>query len=284
MSIAYTARQVRALIDLWGLPVDIGALNHVDECMILRDDWRYDQVMRALAWLRALNASGSSIYIRPARALAVHPWVLLDDLDADAFTHLQDEHPPAVRIQTSPGNWQAWLRVDRDLDIDERTAAGRWLARRYGADPGAVGGVQFGRCPGFTNRKPSRQLPSGLYPFATLALDSIVPDAIVRLDGALAAAVADPTRAAAGAAGETGRRTPGHGRDQSRIDFAIACRLVEAGRTDDEIARAIRAARRDRKAERADYIERTVRGARARVAAERCAMEPADEAPARPGI
>ena len=72
------------------------------------------------------------------------------------------------------------------------------------------------------------------------------------------------TRPAPGVAGE--RDPIDRTADQSRRDFAIACRLVEMNRSDDEIAAAIRAARHDPKAQRVDYIERTIRAARRHVA------------------
>ena len=71
------------------------------------------------------------------------------------------------------------------------------------------------------------------------------------------------TRLAPGAAGETD--PIGRTGDQSRRDFAMACRLVEMNRSDDEIAAAIRAVRNDPKAHRVDYIERTIRAARRHV-------------------
>ena len=70
------------------------------------------------------------------------------------------------------------------------------------------------------------------------------------------------------AAGERNREH-GHG-DQSRRDFAVACRLIEAGREDEEIMRAIQAARLDAKAQRRDYLERTVRAARAHIGRKKC--------------
>ena len=54
-------------------------------------------------------------------------------------------------------------------------------------------------------------------------------------------------------------------RDRSAIDFAIACRLVEAGRTETEVAAVIRSAGHDAKGGRPEYIARTIAAARRRV-------------------
>ena len=59
------------------------------------------------------------------------------------------------------------------------------------------------------------------------------------------------------------------GQDRSTQDFAAACRLIEHGRSDEEIANAIREIRAgygDPKGQRQDYIERTIRAARRHVA------------------
>ena len=53
--------------------------------------------------------------------------------------------------------------------------------------------------------------------------------------------------------------------DQSRIDFAIACRLVEIGQDDSVIAAVLREVRQDTNAAASGYIERTISAARRRV-------------------
>ena len=147
---------------------DVGALNHGTDQMSLREDWNRGQVWRAAGWMAARNATGSSIYVRPARALEAHPWALIDDLTAQALEKVRTDHPPAIVVETSPGNYQAWIRVQRAVPVEIRTAIARTLAQTYGGDLGGVGGHQFGRCPGTTNQKPTRRLPDGRAPFAAL--------------------------------------------------------------------------------------------------------------------
>ena len=46
---------------------DVGALDHESERMSLREDWTRSQVWKAAGWIAARNATGSSVYVRPAR-------------------------------------------------------------------------------------------------------------------------------------------------------------------------------------------------------------------------
>ena len=230
---------------------DVGALDHATDRMSLREEWRRGQISRSTGWMAARNTTGSSIYIRPARALKAHPWVLIDDLTAAALEKVRKDHPPGVVVETSPRSFQAWVRIQRSVPVDTRTAIARTLAQAYGGDPGGVGGNQFGRCPGTTNQKSDRRLANGHAPFATL-----------RHAGGEIVTVTIPdeettTRPPPMATGETDP-APARRGDQSTRDFAVACRLVEAGRHDEEIMRAIQAARLDKKAQRHDYLERTV--------------------------
>ena len=75
---------------------------------------------------------------------------------------------PAAVVETSPGNFQAWLKHGEVLDEVTSTRAAKLLAERFGGDPGSADWRHFGRLAGFTNPKPSRRLASGLQPFARL--------------------------------------------------------------------------------------------------------------------
>ena len=237
---------------------DIGALHHASERMSLREDWSRSQVWKALDWIAARNTTGSSIYVRPARTLAAHPWIFVDDLNTETLARLEEEHRAGIVVETSPSLFHAWLRIQEPVTAPIRTAIARELAKRFGGDPGSIGGHQFGRLPGTTNRKPNRGLADGRAPFARLRA--------ARNAGTALAHVTIPSEQEAATAATATRtdpdRSPQRRGDQSRRDFAIACRLVEAGRGDGETAAAIQAARLDKKAQRIDYLERTVRAAR----------------------
>ncbi len=122
-------------------------------------------VMRRLPWLRAQNAKGININVRPVGSHLS----LLDDLSLLQTEELSAQGFEACCvIETSPSNYQAWLDHGRDLTPSEATTAARMLADRFGSDKGAAGRRHAGRLAGFTNRKESRRLPNGLFPFVRL--------------------------------------------------------------------------------------------------------------------
>jgi DNA primase RepB-like protein len=144
---------------------DIG-VKRVDGTMILREGWGARQVLKSLLWLRRENLNRGHIYVRPAGA---HGLSLIDDLKADALVRMKAEgFTPAAVVETSPGNFQAWLKHGEVLDEAASTRAAKLLAERYGGDLGSADWRHFGRLAGFTNPKPNRRLASGLQPFARL--------------------------------------------------------------------------------------------------------------------
>jgi hypothetical protein len=76
---------------------------------------------------------------------------------------------PAIVIETSPNNHQAWLNHGRIIfDHSVSTQAAKELAHRFCGDPSGADWRHFGRLAGFTNQKPERCLASGLPPFVRL--------------------------------------------------------------------------------------------------------------------
>jgi len=77
--------------------------------------------LKSLLWLRRENLNRGHIYVRPA---GVHGLSLVDDLKADTFLRMKaDGFAPAAVVETSPGNFQAWLKHGEVLD--EAAARGR---------------------------------------------------------------------------------------------------------------------------------------------------------------
>ena len=66
---------------------------------------------------------------------------------------------PAAIVETSPGNYPAWLKHPERLSKEVSTAAARALAEKFGGDRGAADWRHFGRLSGFTNRKASTSTP-----------------------------------------------------------------------------------------------------------------------------
>jgi hypothetical protein len=123
-------------------------------------------VLEQLSRLKRHNQRGAHIYFRPS---GEHRFTILDDLDQPALTRLSaDGFDPCAVIQTSPGNFQAWLKHASTLPKLLGTLAAQTLARRYHADLSAADWRRFGRLPGFTNRKPKHRRPDGRFPFVQL--------------------------------------------------------------------------------------------------------------------
>jgi hypothetical protein len=125
-----------------------------------------ESVLSRLPLLKAHNARGAHIYIR---ASGEHRFTVLDDLDRDSGDRLSaDGYEPCALVETSRGNFQAWLKHDDVYPAPLSTLIARTLAERYGADPSAADWRRFGRLPGFTNCKPKYLRSDGLYPYVLL--------------------------------------------------------------------------------------------------------------------
>ena len=123
-------------------------------------------VLDRISLLKYRNAHGSHIYIRPS---GEHRFTALDDLNETSLARLSaDGFTPCAVVETSAGNFQAWLKHPRVFPKPLSTFAAQTLAARYDADPSAADWRRFGRLPGFTNSKPKYRKPSGLFPFVRL--------------------------------------------------------------------------------------------------------------------
>jgi hypothetical protein len=115
-------------------------------------------------------ARSAHIYIRPA---GEHRFTVLDDLSAEAVQRLAaDGYEPCAVVETSSGNFQAWLKHSALYPAALSTFVAQTLARRYGADPNAADWRRFGRLPGFTNCKPNYRQENGLFPYVLLRSSS----------------------------------------------------------------------------------------------------------------
>ena len=123
-------------------------------------------VLAKLSLLKYRNARGSHIYIRPS---GEHRFTVLDDLNEGSIARLSaDGFDPCTVVETSVGNFQAWLKHTAVLPKLVGSLAAQLLARRYDADLSAAGWRRFGRLPGFTNCKPKYRKPDGFFPFVRL--------------------------------------------------------------------------------------------------------------------
>src|SRR6202789_2192101 len=123
-------------------------------------------VLDRLSLLKYRNARGSHIYIRPS---GEHRFTVLDDLNEASLTRIsEDGFSPCAVVETSAGNFQAWLKHPGVFPKLIGTFAAQTLARRYHADPSAADWRRFGRLPGFANCKPKYRKPDGHFPLVHL--------------------------------------------------------------------------------------------------------------------
>jgi hypothetical protein len=124
------------------------------------------EVFDKLDWCAAENAKGYHVYIRPSGPSQL---TLIDDLTRKSLDTLLDTgYTPACVVETSPGNFQAWLKHAWTLNSEEGTVAAKILAERFGGDPNSADWRHFGRLAGFTNPKPLYRLANGLFPYSQL--------------------------------------------------------------------------------------------------------------------
>jgi len=203
-----------------------------------------------LAWLRAENAQGAEIYIRPARGSA-WPLVFLDDVDAQRAVAVVRKYA-ALAIRTSvAGGCHLWLACRRRLDEPERATVQRWIASRIHADPASTSGEHLGRLAGFRSWK-----RHGVWVNVLQASMTATP-----WDPAPALEAEGCTRLAQG---RTRTDPPAATRlevdsSPSGRDWAWVCSLLEAGHDASDLHRRLAlsaAARRGHDAER--YAARTI--------------------------
>jgi len=170
-----TERQVRSQLKAMGCGAyEVGVLppkSRRDLSAERTRTWTSEQILDALGWLRRMNALDRDIYIRPAPLPGdqAEPLVFVDDLTpAQAEAMERAGYGFAVKVESSPGRFHGWVRVnDQPISREEATAAAKALAREFGGDPHSADWRHYGRLCGFTNRKPERRTERG-QPFALL--------------------------------------------------------------------------------------------------------------------
>ncbi len=139
----------------------------IGERMELRT-WSKDTLLKdeTIGHLKLKNMKGCNIYIRPA---GEHGLTLIDDLKGATVDQMKATgFQPAAVVETSPNNYQAWLKHGQELPKDVSTAAARLCAEKFDADHGSADWRHFGRLAGFTNRKSKYQMEGGHFPFVKL--------------------------------------------------------------------------------------------------------------------
>lgn len=144
---------------------EVGIFDANAEKMITKT-WDRETILKSVPFLKYQNMQGRHIYIRPAGA---HHLTMVDDLSAAKVEQMRkDGFTPAVVVETSPNNFQAWVKHHSTLQPELSTRVSRELAKTYGGDPSSADWRHYGRLAGFTNCKSKYQQPSGHYPFVLL--------------------------------------------------------------------------------------------------------------------
>lgn len=154
--------------------------------------WSRADLVQSAAWLKRMNAQGNDVYIRPA---GEHGLVLVDDLKPQALERMKAAgFAPAATLETSPGHYQAWVKLaDQPLSDEMRRMAAQGLAEQYGGNPNSADPHRYGRLAGFTNQKPEHTRDDGRQPYV-LAHDcpgqvaTAAPAYLKRIEQALEAA------------------------------------------------------------------------------------------------
>lgn len=252
-------------------------------------------------FLKTINARGKHIYVKPE---GDHGLVFLDDVTAEAIAEMNETgFEPAVSIETSPDNFQVWIKLsDEPLSKEIRVAATKKLARKFNADPASADADHFGRLAGFTNCK-AKYEDNGKHPLVKLKsaagkLASMAKEFLEELFTFLKKMMGMATRVAntqQKAGFKKGRleaiakyraqfsssnpkdeylnqaqsiiKKYGDETDYSRMDFMVTKSMIDKGFSHTQIAEAMETSSpnvEDRKAGHLDdYIQRTIRAAQA---------------------
>lgn len=251
------------------------------ESVMIPRVWNAETTLKSVPWLRYQNREGRNIYVRP---MGEHDLSMVDDLTTDAVLAMKEAgFNPAVIVETSPGNFQAWLKHCERISKEVSTAAARALAEKFGGDSGAADWRHFGRLAGYSNRKGKYfNASTGLYPFVRLieAAGSVYPEA----ERFLAGVKSDLERGYAereylrsrhfGPAGsvhrgdlkslDVFRADSRYSGDGTRVDLAYAVYALSHGASAQEVDTAIRSrdlSHKGNERRQNEYVERTIKKA-----------------------
>lgn len=94
---------------------------------------------------------------------AASQFIVLDDVK-DTSRYQSADLPGFMIIESSPKNYQVWIRLNQPVNDDRRVE----LMQAYSPDAAAATAKRNGRMPGFRNCKISRRQPDGSCPWAKI--------------------------------------------------------------------------------------------------------------------
>jgi hypothetical protein len=245
----------------------VGILNRDHKTMVIKNNLSSDSVLNYINFLKHKNVNGHDIYICQENSVD-RALILVDDLDSFKIGQMVNRGVnPACVVETSPCNFQVWVSLGQTpMPKSQRKLVAALLAREFGGDLASTDANHFGRLAGFTNRKPCHKTGNG-YPFVlckshsgahadkssevrdwakrqvekSLRTESEIPNSPLSLSLDLARPEAPIN----------GRFTIYFNQwknltikkyltiDLSRGDFAVSCRLLKQGYTNDDVINAI---------------------------------------------
>ncbi len=136
------------------------AMNWTARALSSRDGVEMDRIIASLAEIERMEGRGENLYLTP-RSERCH-FILVDDMTPDRLAALKSTgFAPAIVIESSPGNFQAILKIEKASSKDEaddlEKRAANAIIRRLNADfgdPKISGAIHPHRMPGTRNCKP----------------------------------------------------------------------------------------------------------------------------------
>lgn len=161
----FTTRAIKYQLTAMGCSTfDIG-LRHEPTGQMLNFELLSEfEIIKRIDWFKAKNKERYHIYVRPSD---INGLLLVDDLTQLMINRMIRERVrPALVIETSPNNFQAWVRICLGpINNQIATMAAKLLAKRYNGDSGSADFKHYGRLAGFTNVKPKHVNEQGQYPY-----------------------------------------------------------------------------------------------------------------------
>ncbi|MCK0536081.1 MULTISPECIES: DNA-primase RepB domain-containing protein [unclassified Anaerobiospirillum] len=124
-----------------------------------------DAIRSLIPRLKMDNARGRDVYIRPSLDYE-HGLILMDDLSADLINTMKKSRMvPACVVESSPENYQIWVKLPFPLPHNLRGKISRLMASKFGSDPNSADYAHLGRLAGFRNHKAIHHAKYGRAPW-----------------------------------------------------------------------------------------------------------------------
>ena len=228
--------------------------------------WSVAPSLDSFGYIKAMNRQGLHIFMRPENEGC---FLMLDDIPRRELPAQQNGtgyRPGRLVVETSPDNFQVWIKAHRKLSNPEK----RYWINYFNSDPACDPNLRWGRCPGFRNRK-DKYCEKGRYPLSRLIwVDwqnvAEVPTVNLPDETDRPKKIAVPTAKKRKSSGPV-KRSDYARDDASATDFAYVLALLRRSFDDDEIIQRLLSERTDwenHKGERRQsaYLRRTLNRAK----------------------